>query len=1014
MKTLDSRVLRQLAALFAALASTASAQINLTWNGGSGTNSSWAQGANWNGVAPTFNNTTNLTFYSPGAARLSNFISANRTIRSLTFNDDADADVLIRFTSTGPGTDNLTLTMDGGGSGASINVTSGAAGNFTLGNANYGFLSLADNLTVNHAGSGNLTISSAVTGAGNFTKTGAGSMIFSGNTSVSDFTGILTIANGNLSIGTINNASSVGVLGNSANAVVLGGSGTTGSLRYTGSGASSDKAFTLASSGSGAFDVTTSGQILTLTGAITGGGGLIKNGAGTLYLSGDLSYAGDTVHNAGTLRFVTNAGTQNLGGGLVANANGVQFTLAGTTTFGGALSGSGNILLSGASTTAVFNQNGNSSYSGVIAGAGRFTKGGSGTLEFSGANSFSGLLTVANGALSIATINNASTDGTLGNSAAAVALGGSGTTGTLLYTGGTASSNKTFTLATGGTGGFNVASAATNLTLDGLISGSGNLTKTGDGTLTLTAANNYSGLTRVNAGELAFTTNAKTLGGGLHVESGATANVTVNTTFSGPLTGTGTLAINGTPASTIASFNSGTASTFDGTLTGTGRFQAAGASTVITITGNNTGFTGQTWANAGTFIAAHDNALGNSAITLVGAGGSLELANGITLTNALAFAAAGINKELRVAAGNSASYNGTVAQNSANTAFINVGSGGNLTINGAIGGSGAGAITKTGDGNLILTATNTYSGATNVDGGLLHVSAGILGGTEVNVNNGGTLRISGAGNRLQNTTDLTLNAGGTFDLRKNQTIATLNGAGDIVGSGGAFALTVGSGNFSGNHSGTTGFTKTTAGTLILSGTNTYSGNTTVSEGSLLIHGSTGNSSVVNVDSGTTLGGTGTIGGAVNVTGVLSPGASIESLGSGTLTFNSNSTFSYEIHTGDITADLQFVNGDLDLFGTVTLDLTDLASISQALAVDTKFTLISYTGTWNGTVFDGYLDESTFTFANNLWRIDYNDTSGGSNFISDQSGAFVTMTVIPEPRAALLGSLGLLMLLRRRR
>jgi uncharacterized protein (TIGR03382 family) len=76
-------------------------------------------------------------------------------------------------------------------------------------------------------------------------------------------------------------------------------------------------------------------------------------------------------------------------------------------------------------------------------------------------------------------------------------------------------------------------------------------------------------------------------------------------------------------------------------------------------------------------------------------------------------------------------------------------------------------------------------------------------------------------------------------------------------------------------------------------------------------------------------------------------------------------------------------------------------------------LISYFGTWDGDTFSGYADDSDFTLLGNEWRINYDDVSAGSV----NGGAYanaVTLTVIPEPSAALFGGLGLLALLRRRR
>ena len=109
-----------------------------------------------------------------------------------------------------------------------------------------------------------------------------------------------------------------------------------------------------------------------------------------------------------------------------------------------------------------------------------------------------------------------------------------------------------------------------------------------------------------------------------------------------------------------------------------------------------------------------------------------------------------------------------------------------------------------------------------------------------------------------------------------------------------------------------------------------------------------------------------------------------------------------------------VSGTLSLTG-VTLDLSgaDLAGVWQ---LGDKLTLISYTGGDITSGFTGYDDESIYTFGANQWRFDYNDGVAGDNFASDAASgtSFVTMTVVPEPGAALLGSFGLLALLRRRR
>ena len=157
-----------------------------------------------------------------------------------------------------------------------------------------------------------------------------------------------------------------------------------------------------------------------------------------------------------------------------------------------------------------------------------------------------------------------------------------------------------------------------------------------------------------------------------------------------------------------------------------------------------------------------------------------------------------------------------------------------------------------------------------------------------------------------------------------------------------------------------------------------------------------------------------------VNGVLSPGASIESLATGTLTFNGGSSFVYEMNSGAaaaVAADLQQVFGDLALSGTVTLTLTDLASAPSPFALGTTLSLINYAGTWNGGFFtyDGSSlpNNTTFAAGLNLWRINYDAISGGLNFASEYTaGHFVTLTAVPEPASwlalgCLLGSGALL-------
>ena len=259
----------------------------------------------------------------------------------------------------------------------------------------------------------------------------------------------------------------------------------------------------------------------------------LKSGAGTLALNnGSFSLIGNASNNGTTAHI--NGGILEIGGSATITPNALN-----TGTKGAFSVASGARIRHNSTSTS-------SSIASVIRGQGGVTVS-AGTLTLNGANTFAGQLTVESGTLAVATMNNVSTDGPLGNSGKAVILGKSGSTGTLQYTGASASSTKPFTIAAGGTGVFQVDTGSTILTLSGVIDGSGGLTKTGPGTLTLNTANTYSGSTTINAGTLALgssglinnsVTNLINAGGTLDVSAIPTFTLSSSTVLAAKGTGT--------------------------------------------------------------------------------------------------------------------------------------------------------------------------------------------------------------------------------------------------------------------------------------------------------------------------------------------------------------------------------------------------------------------------------------------------------------------------------------------
>ena len=127
--------------------------------------------------------------------------------------------------------------------------------------------------------------------------------------------------------------------------------------------------------------------------------------------------------------------------------------------------------------------------------------------------------------------------------------------------------------------------------------------------------------------------------------------------------------------------------------------------------------------------------------------------------------------------------------------------------------SGLGAFIKNGVGILVLSGSNTYSGGTSFNGGILAVNSDANLGTGPLSFNGGTLEALAAGGGITSSKAITLNAGGGTFLADTGTTSILSATMSGLGS----------------------FTKNGVGILVLSGSNTYSGGTSLNGGILAVN-----------------------------------------------------------------------------------------------------------------------------------------------------------------------------------
>ena len=244
------------------------------------------------------------------------------------------------------------------------------------GNANIGELdstptgSALSGVTVN-TNANNVSFDGVISGSGSITKAGAGTLILSGTNT---YSGGTTISAGTLSIGSDTN------IGSGTNTI-----GNKGTLLLSGNGTYTND-WTL--SGAGSAIATDNNN--TLSGVLSGNGGLTKKGGGILTLTGNNAYTGSTTISEGTLKGNIASGTDlSIAASAIYDGDNKARSVGG-------LNGGGKIL----NTDGLTVQSGD--FAGIIDNSNTsLTKTGAGTLTLSGTNTYTGMTTVRSGTLAL-------------------------------------------------------------------------------------------------------------------------------------------------------------------------------------------------------------------------------------------------------------------------------------------------------------------------------------------------------------------------------------------------------------------------------------------------------------------------------------------------------------------------------------------------------------------------------------------------------------------------------------
>ena len=738
--------------------------------------------------------------------------------------------------------------------------------------------------TIVSAGTLNLNTSGAPAVSGNVTVTGGALVMQQGNQMAA--TKQLTVSGGSVNIG--NNSLALGTLQLTGGTVTGTGGVITGANTHD---LQSGTVSAILGGSVGATKTGTGTVSMTVPNTFTG---TMTVGAGTLNLNSSTgpALAGDASVTGGTLSFKANnqmAATKNLTiSGGTADIAATNQSVGTLKVAGGNVSGTTGVLTS---TSDYDIQSG--SVSAKLGGTAGLNKTGAGTATLSGANSFTGKTTVTSGTLNLSSTTGPSIPGDVVINGGTVSLQQNSqinsSKNVTVSSGTLALNSRNNTIAgltlTGGTvsGATGILTSTTAFdvqagTASGRLGGSVGLNKTGSGIATLSGVNAYTGDTVVSGGTLNLdTTGGGSVPGNLVVRTGATAALLQNQQVAAAknIGVAGGMLDLGATASNVA----GVTLTAGGQITGTGALTSAsnfdlqngGVAAVLAGTAGADVTKGSvTYTNSNTYPGPTSVANGGTLILNASAGPAI--AGGLTIdsTSAVAFAQ---NNQL------AATQPMTVAGGTLNTAGFNA-SVADLTLsnNGKI--LGAGTLNSSGTiklqggqvdatlagkagvqvsvGNTILTANNTYTGITSIQGGQLTVSGSTAGASTV-IMNGGTLAGSGTiGGSVGINSGVINLTSGTIAGELQTAGGSFTGKGTVLGVlthfGGTF--TVASGAVLTANSGVT----VRAGTLGVAGT--IAGNVAVnSPGTIAFSGSGTITGTLGVGSGTgNVTGTGLIGG----------------------------------------------------------------------------------------------------------------------------------------------------------